>query len=68
MIMAGNTRGRLKERFEGIHKNLDWVKVHCQESLELIGDMNPNLSEGVKALAEGTDLLDTCAQNIYSRL
>ena len=66
--MAGNTRGRLKERFEGIHRNLDWGIVHCQECIVLIGDMNPHLSAGVKALAEGTDTLDKCAQNIYSRL
>ncbi|GAI77765.1 unnamed protein product, partial [marine sediment metagenome] len=34
--MAGNTRGKLKEHFEGIHRNFDWVLYHCQESLKLI--------------------------------
>lgn len=34
--MSGNTRGKLKEKFEGIHKNLNWCVVHCGNSLELI--------------------------------
>jgi hypothetical protein len=34
--MSGNTRGKLKEHFEGIHKNLDWCVHHCTVSLELI--------------------------------
>ena len=34
--MSGNTRGKLKEHFEGIHKNLDWSVHHCNISLQLI--------------------------------
>jgi len=34
--MAGNTRGKLKENFEGVHRNLDWCKKHINNSLELI--------------------------------
>ena len=34
--MAGNTRGKLKEHFEGIHKNLDWCIHHIETSLKLI--------------------------------
>lgn len=34
--MAGNTRGKLKEHFEGVHRNLDWCMKHINESLELI--------------------------------
>lgn len=66
--MAGNTRGRLKERFEGIHKNYDWVIAHCQESLALIEDKNPKLSEAIKSLADGTQLLDELAQKVYATL
>lgn len=66
--MASNTRGRLKERFEGIHKNFDWINVHCQESLKLIGDKNPKLSEAIKALSQGVNTLDEAALNIYSHL
>jgi len=36
--MAGNTRGKLKEHFEGIHRNFDWCLHHCQTSLALIGE------------------------------
>lgn len=34
--MAGNTRGKLKEHFEGIHKNFAWCVTHCNKSLDLI--------------------------------
>ncbi|GAI67614.1 unnamed protein product [marine sediment metagenome] len=34
--MSGNTRGKLKENFEGVHRNLDWCMKHINNSLELI--------------------------------
>ncbi|MBA7524145.1 hypothetical protein ES705_16282 [subsurface metagenome] len=34
--MAGNTRGKLKENFEGVHRNLDWCMKHINSSLEQI--------------------------------
>lgn len=34
--MAGNTRGKLKENFEGVHRNLDWCLKHINSSLDLI--------------------------------
>jgi len=34
--MAGNTRGKLKENFEGIHNNFNWVLKHVNKSLEQI--------------------------------
>lgn len=67
-IMAGNTRGKLKEQFEGVHRNFDWIRKHLLISLELIRDHNPKLSEGVKSLAEGIDTMDELAQDIYARL
>ena len=66
--MAGNRRGRIKERFEGIHKNLDWVLEHCAQCLCLIKDDNPKLSKAIKALAKGAATLDECARGIYSKL
>ena len=66
--MASNTRGRLKERFEGIHKNFDWVTEHCSQSLILIADKNPAMTKAVKALHKGTKTLDKLAQDIYFKL
>jgi len=66
--MAGNTRGRLKERFEGMHKNFEWIREHCSQSLELIGDKKPELSIAIKALAESVDMMDKLAQEIYGSL
>lgn len=34
--MAGNTRGKLKENFEGIHNNFNWSLKHVNKSLEQI--------------------------------
>lgn len=34
--MAGNARGKLKEHFEGIHRNFDWCFHHINLSLQLI--------------------------------
>lgn len=66
--MAGNTRGRLKERFEGVHRNFEWSRTHLSAALVLIQQHNPKLSEAIKSLATGIDTLDELAQDIYSKL
>lgn len=66
--MAGNTRGKLKEHFEGIHRNFDWIMYHCQQCLALIKDMNPALTKAVKMLAKGVEQLDKLAQGLYSKI
>lgn len=66
--MAGNTRGKLKEHFEGIHRNFDWIMYHCQKSLDLIKSKHPALTKAVKLLAKGVEELDKLTQKLYSRL
>lgn len=66
--MAGNTRGRLKERFEGVHRNFEWSKQHLAESLILIAEHKPELSKGIESLAKAIDTLDELAMNIYAKL
>lgn len=66
--MAGNTRGKLKEHFEGIHRNFDWIEFHCEKSLTLIAGRNPPLQKAVKELAKGVDMLDKLTQKLYSTL
>lgn len=66
--MAGNTRGKLKEHFEGIHRNFDWVAFHCEKSLGLIQNKNPKLSKAIKVLAEGVNVIDKSVQDLYSRI
>lgn len=66
--MASNTRGKLKEEFEGIHRNFDWVINHCQKSLVLIQEHKPELSKAVEALAEGVTAIDELAGGIYDKL
>jgi len=66
--MASNTRGRIKERFEGIHKNFDWITEHCAQCLILVADKNPSMKTGIESLAEGAKTLDELAQKIYSTI
>jgi len=66
--MASNTRGRIKERFEGIHKNFDWITEHCAQCLTLIADKNPSMTKGIESLAAGAKTLDELAQSIYGTI
>ena len=66
--MAGNTRGKLKEQFEGVHNNNNWAIDHCTRALALIANHKPELSESISSLGEAYKSLDDLAQNIYSRL
>jgi len=66
--MAGNTRGKLKEQFEGIHRNFDWIEHHAESALVLIAEQKPELSESVKSLFTMVVMLDKLAQDIYHKL
>ena len=66
--MAGNTRGKLKEHFEGVHRNFDWSTKHLIIAQQLIKERNPKLTSGIKSLAEGIEMLDKLAMEIYARL
>jgi len=66
--MAGNTRGRLKEQFEGVHRNFEWQTVHLERALLLIGEYNPKLSKSILTLHDALLELDKLAQKIYQCL
>jgi len=66
--MAGNTRGKLKEQFEGVHRNFDWSAKHLQAALLLIDGHKPSLTSGIEALATGIKTLDELAMKIYAGL
>jgi len=66
--MAGNTRGKLKEQFEGIHNNYSWALTHMERALVIIKEHKPELSDSIAAMAEETQTLDKLAQGIYSKL
>ena len=66
--MAGNTRGKLKEKFEGVHRNFEWSKKHLTEAIDLIQQHNPKLTESIRSLAKGIETLDELAMGIYSRI
>lgn len=66
--MAGNTRGKLKEQFEGIHNNFNWVQTHIERALGLIGEHKPELSEAINSLGVAVNELDKLTLDIYSKL
>lgn len=68
VIMAGNRRGKLKEHFEGIHRNFDWVQYHCEKMLDLIRDDNPKLSDTICHLSKAVEGLDEISHEVYHKL
>lgn len=66
--MAGNTRGKIKEHYEGIHRNFDWILFHIITTLKIIDDKHKHLTEGTKALGEAVEQLDKLAQDIYGKI
>ena len=66
--MAGNTRGKIKEHLEGVHRNCDWSKHHLETTLVLIKEHNPKLSEAIGLLAKTINDVDGFCQQIYAQV
>ena len=66
--MAGNTRGKIKEHFEGIHRNFDWILYHCEKILALVADKHPGLKTAAESLVKAINALDKVVQDVYSRI
>jgi len=66
--MSGNARGKLKEEMEGIHRDFDWISVHCQKGLGIIGDTHPELQEYFNTLLALMTTLDEMASKVYGSL
>jgi len=66
--MARTTRGKLKENLEGIHRNCEWIKLHCEKSLELLPDDYPQFVNNFNVLVKIVDQLDEFANEIYSHV
>jgi len=66
--MAGNTRGKIKEHIEGVHRNCDWQMHHLQTVLALIQDKNPELTRSIETLAKSIETVDEFNQLIYSKI
>jgi len=66
--MAGNRRGKLKEHYEGIHRNFEWCKQHVAKILVLIGDEKHPLHKASVSLGEGIQALDDLANDVYAKI
>jgi len=66
--MASGTRGKLKEELEGVHRNCEWIKVHCSKCLVLLEPQYESLITGFESLVKVADTLDEFAQDMYSKV
>ena len=66
--MAGNTRGKIKEHLEGVHRNCDWQLHHISTILALVGDKNPEVKTSMETLARSIGVVDEFNQLIYSKI
>lgn len=66
--MARNTRGKLKENLEGLHRNCEWIKQHCEKSLAILPDGYASLTKSFEGLIKINDQLDKFAMSIYSKV
>lgn len=64
--MSGNTRGKIKEELEGIHRNIDWVRVHSQKIQIMLEDTHPEIHTFFQSLINEMDVLDDGLQRIYA--
>lgn len=66
--MAGNTRGKIKEEMEGLHRNLDWSSVHAQKIQLLVGDVHPHIVDCFRAMDEQFRQMDELLMGIYATI
>lgn len=60
--MAGNTRGKLKEHFEGVHRNLDWCIHHTNASIRLLDTKLRDIQLDEKTRLSAEDLVKYMAE------
>lgn len=66
--MAGNTRGKIKEKLVGCHKNCDWIQVHLAAVVILIQEHNPKLKKTIETLVEANKVFDDSIQAVYGQI
>ena len=66
--MAGNTRGKIKECFEGIHRDFDWIEAHCDKIVRLVNGRKPELTNAVETLHAEIKVLDRLVQCLYAKI
>ena len=66
--MAGNTRGRIKEHFAGMHKQFDWLQFHCDAIVKLIDGRKPELSQAIEEFGAEIKELDKLIQGLYATI
>lgn len=66
--MSGNTRGKLKEEMEGLHRNLDWIVAHSAKCLTLLEGKHEGLSAMFVAMGASAKTQDEILQDVYASL
>ena len=63
--MAGNTRGKIKEKLLGIHNNAEWIRSHSLQAADMMGDHHPDMVELFVKLSDMAQIIDDAAQKLY---
>lgn len=66
--MPKHSRGKVLEHLEGVHRNCEAIKAHCEKSLIIINDQNPDWIKAVGLLMQLTREVDKAAQSLYGLL
>jgi len=66
--MGRNTRGKIKEHLEGMHRNTEAYKAHVAACMDFIGDSNPKARLAFDQLWELNTVLDEFTQNLYGSI
>jgi hypothetical protein len=66
--MSGNARGQLKEEMEGIHRNLEWVRIHSAKGQDLATDAHPEIVAMFEALKQEMGTLDEILMRLYATI
>ncbi len=66
--MGSNTRGKIKEHLEGMHKNLEAYKAHCAACLVLIADKNLTAQQTIENLWSINEQLDDFTLLAWARM
>ena len=66
--MGRNTRGKIKEHLEGMHRNTEGYKAHCMAFMDFIGDNNPKARLAFDQLWELNQVLDDFTQKLYGSI
>ena len=66
--MASHSRGKLKEKLQGIHNNCNWIRDHCKGSIVILNGHHPEIRRAFELMGELAQMLDDSACELYGKI